>query len=70
MSIVILSSTMNFYSEKRRAIAIIDKLLADGKSEDAITMVIQRDFGFSSRIVRERIALLKRLRVGQDGEGS
>lgn len=54
---------MSFYSEKRRAFATIDAMYANGKSEDAITMIIQREFGFGAKLVRERIQLLKRLEL-------
>lgn len=57
---------MDAYAQKRRAIAMIDLLYSKGKSEDAIALLIGSEFGYTARIVSERIALIKRLK----GEGN
>lgn len=46
---------VNYYNERRRAIAEIDELLNRDTPIDAIIYKISMVYGFSAKIVRERV---------------
>ncbi len=46
---------MNVYQMKQRAFALVDKMYNDGADEATITYHVQSQFGFSKKLVKERI---------------
>lgn len=46
---------MGYYDERKRAIILIDEMFLDGKSTEQIVYRVTRMFGFSRKIVEERV---------------
>ncbi len=51
---------MDYYSEKKRAITLIDEMVTHGKDEEQIYFKIETMFGFSEKFVDKRIARIKK----------
>jgi predicted transcriptional regulator len=50
---------MNYYENRRQALKIIDDMLAEGVAKEHIIYKISTKFGFSKKIVLDRIQQLE-----------
>ena len=50
---------MSFYKEKAKAYRKIDQMLSDGKPQEVIIFRVATEFGFSEKIVKERIKMIR-----------
>ena len=50
---------MSYYSERRKAIILIDNLYDKGLTKEAIIYRIEKDFGFTKKIVEGRLKLIE-----------
>ena len=56
----------NYYQLRRAAFADIDFMIQEGKPIEYINWAITKKYGFSSRIVDERVQQIKELKAAQD----
>lgn len=52
---------MGFYKEKRNAVALIDEMFSQHKTETEIIFKVETMFGFSEKFVKKRIALVEKV---------
>ncbi len=57
---------MDYYQNKAKAFKIIDKMLSEKKSLDEIEFKIATLFGFTRKIIDQRINMIKRVRGDSD----
>jgi len=54
---------MEYYERRKLAVVSIDKMFAAGKTSDEVIKHIEEFYGFSSKMVKERLELLNRLEI-------
>lgn len=59
---------MGYYRQKIEAFSIIDAMFGQGKSDNEIVYRVQSMYGFSDGVIRKRLALLRGLKVGKNGQ--
>lgn len=53
---------MSFYTQKVKAFKLIDKLFDEKKSLEQIQFIVESNFGFSKKMIQNRVELLKNYR--------
>ncbi|MBU0959471.1 MAG: hypothetical protein KKB31_06000 [Nanoarchaeota archaeon] len=52
---------MSYYADKKKAFLLIDEMLREGRSHEEIELKLATRFGFSKKILEQRIEMYKRV---------